>query len=200
LNFVIKAYVSDYRYTPEQIRAFIHKALLGVYQARIAEYWKNLYFSDYYAEIDGIEGIDHHVTTFSLSQIYKFTSAYEFTANIDLGMIKRGSVVIFVRSAAYDMDWTSIAKDDGNGNIVGLPVDAENPDGERYQLPSAFITYASGEIGKVVITNGLEYPREVYDIRIDFELDEVQDGNILLTKRQQIIAYYSEQVAVEYMG
>jgi len=200
LTFIIKAFISDYRYTPEQVRAFIHKSLLSIYQARTAEYKKNLYLSDYYAEIDQIEGIDHHTTTFSLSQIYKFSSAYEFTANIDLEMIKRGSVKLFVRSVAYDMAWTLIAKDDGNGNIVGLPVDPENADGERYQLPSSFISYANGKIGKVVITNGLEHSHEFYDIRIDFELDEAQEGNILLTNRQQIIAYLNEQVAVEYMG
>jgi hypothetical protein len=200
LNFKIKAFISDYRYTPEQVRASIRKRLLEVYQARTAEYRRSLYFSDYYAEIDGIEGIDHHITTFSLSEAYKFTSAYEFTANIDLEMIKRGSVSIKVRSVANDMDWTPIAQDDGNGNILGLPVDPENPDGERYQLPSAFITYASGKIGKVVITNGLEFPHTSYDIRIDFELDDVQEGDILLTKRQQIIAYYSEQIVVDYMG
>jgi hypothetical protein len=200
LNFKIKAFISDYRYTPEQVRASIRKRLLEVYQARTAEYRRSLYFSDYYAEIDGIEGIDHHITTFSLSETYKFTSAYEFTANIDLEMIKRGSVSIKVRSVANDMDWTPVAQDDGNGNILGLPVDPENPDGERYQLPSTFITYASGKIGKVVITNGLEFPHTSYDIRIDFELDDVQEGDILLTKRQQIIAYYSEQIVVDYMG
>jgi hypothetical protein len=200
LNFRIKAFISDYRYTPEQMRALIYKHLLDVYQAKIAEYRRSLYFSDYYAEIDGIEGVDHHTTTFSLSEMYKFDSAYEFTANIDLDMIKRGSVSIKVRSVANGMDWTPIAQDDGNGNILGLPVDPENPDGERYQLPSTFITYASGKIGKVVITNGLEFPHTTYDIRIDFELDEVQAGDILLTKRQQIIAYYSGQITIEYMG
>jgi hypothetical protein len=200
LNFKIKAFISGYRYTPEQVRASIRKRLLEVYQARTAEYRRSLYFSDYYAEIEGIEGIDHHITTFSLSETYKFTSAYEFTANIDLEMIKRGSVSIKVRSVANDMDWTPVAQDDGNGNILGLPVDPENPDGERYQLPSTFITYASGKIGKVVITNGLEFPHTSYDIRIDFELDDVQEGDILLTKRQQIIAYYSEQIVVDYMG
>lgn len=200
LNFKIKAFISDYRYTPEQVRAFIDRHLLEVYQARIAEYRRSLYFSDYYAEIDGIEGVNHHTTTFSLSEMFKFDSAYEFTANIDLEMIKRGSVSINVRSVADGMDWTSIAQDDGNGNILGLPVDPENPDAERYQIPSAFITYTSGKIGKVVITSGLEFPHTSYDIRIDFELDDVQAGDILLTKRQQIIAYYGAQIAVEYMG
>jgi hypothetical protein len=200
INFIIRAYVSDYRYTPEQVRALIHRKLLEVYQAGIAEYRKNLYFSDYYAVIDGIEGVDHHTTSFFLSEMFRFDSAYEFTANIDLEMIKRGSVVINVRSVAYGMDWTPIARDDGTGNIIGLPVDPENPGGERYQLPATFITYASGKIGKVVITNGLDHPHSFYEIRIDFELDEVQEGNILLTKRQQIIAYYSEHVSVEYMG
>jgi hypothetical protein len=200
LNFKVRAFISDYRYTPEQVRAFIHKHLLGVYQANTAEYRKSLYFSDYYAEIDGIEGIDHHTTSFFLSEMFKFDSAYEFTANIDLEMIRRGSVSIKVRSVAHSMDWTEIARDDGNGNIIGLPVDPEDPAGERYQFPSTFITYASGKIGKVVITNGLEFPFTSYEIRIDFELDEIQEGNILLTKRQQIIAYYSEHISVEYMG
>lgn len=200
VNFKIKAFISDYRYTSEQVRAFIHKHLLDVYQVRIAEYRKSLYFSDYYAEIDSIEGIDHHTTSFSLSEMFKFDSAYEFTANIDLEMIKRGSVSIKVRSVAHDMEWTPIAQDDGNGNILGLPVDPENPDGEQYQLPAIFITYISGKIGKVIITNGLEFPHTSYDIRIDFELDDAQAGDILLTKRQQIISYYNEQVAVEYMG
>jgi hypothetical protein len=200
LNFRIRAFISDYRYTPEQIRAFIRQRLADVYQARTAEYRRNLYFSDYYAVVDGIEGIDHHITTFSLSETFRFDSAYEFTANINLEMIKRGSVSIKVRSVANDMPWTPVAQDDGYGNITGLPVDPENPGGERYQLPSVFITYTSGKIGKIVITNGLEYPHTSYDIRIDFELDDVQAGDILLTKRQQIIAYYSEQITVEYMG
>jgi hypothetical protein len=200
INFKIRAFISDYRYTPEQVRAFIHKHLLDVYQSQVAEYRKSLYFSDYYAEIDGIEGIDHHTTTFSLSEMFKFDSAYEFTANIDLEMIKRGSVSIKIRSVAHGMEWTPVAQDDGNGNILGLPVDPENPDGERYQLPSTFIAYTSGKIGKVIITNGLEFPYTSYDIRIDFELDDTQAGDILLTKRQQIISYYNEQITVEYMG
>jgi len=200
LNFVITAYISDYRYTSEQVRAAVHQRLLWAYQARTAEYRKNLYFSDYYAEIDGVEGIDHHTTTFFLSEIYRFASAYEFTANIDLEMITRGSVIVNVRSVANGMGWTPIAKDDGNGNIVGLPVDPENPDGERYQLPSAFVSYPSGKIGKVIVTNGLEHSHTSYDIRIDFELEDSQEGNILLTKRQQIIAYYSDEVVTKYMG
>jgi len=199
LNFTVKAYVSDYKYTPEQVKAAIHERLLGVYKAEKAEYRKNLYFSDYYAEVDGVDGVDHHVTSISLSETFKFSPGYELIGDIDLEMIKPESVLISVRSIANEMDWTAVAKDDGEGNIVGLPIDPGNPDGEKYQLPSAFINYSSGKIGKILMTNGLDYSYESYDIRIDFQLEEIQGGNVLLTKRQQIIAYLSEQISAEYM-
>jgi len=199
LNFNTKAYVSDYRYTPEQVRAFIHNMLADKYHVRKAVYRKDLFFSDYYADIDNVEGVDHHITTFTLSQTYSFISAYEFNAELNLEMIKRKSVSIKVRSVANNMDWTEIARDDGLGNIEGLPVNPKNPTGERYQLPTVFISYTNGKIGKIVITNGLEYPKEEYEIRIDFALDETTQGDIRLTKRQQLIAYYSEHIDVEYM-
>jgi len=199
VNFNIKAYISDYRYTPEQVRAYIHNMLVDRYQVVKSVYRRSLYHSDYCADIDGVEGVDHHKTTLSLSQIYSFTSAYEFTPNLNLEMIKRGSLSIKIRSVANDMDWTEIAKDDGYGNIEGLPVDPDNPDGDRYQLPSAFINYTNGAIGKIVITNGLNSDHHEYEIRIDFRLDEVSAEDVVLTKRQQIIAYYSEHIDLEYM-
>lgn len=199
VNFRVKAYVSDYRYTPEQVRAFVHNALADKYSVKKAVYGKDLFFSDYYSNIDGVDGVDHHVTSFSLSEIYRFSSAYEFSADLNLDMIKRNSVSVKIRSVANNMDWTEIARDDGASNIVGLPVNPENPSGEHYQLPSVFVSYSNGKIGKIVVTNGLIYPFHEYEIRIDFSLDESSQGDIRLTKRQQLAAYYGDEVGIEYM-
>jgi hypothetical protein len=201
VTFESQVFISDFQYVAEQVTAYIAQALLKEFCVGERQYRKNLYFSDYYKAIDAVAGVDHHTTTLLLSEMYHFSSAYEFTANLEIAKIAPGSVSIKLRSVTNNLDWTEIAYDDGEGNIVGAPLDPDAPEDGVYNIPAAAISYSDGAIGRVIITEGaLGFHYSSYDIRIDFRLDESENGNVVLTKRNQILGYYDERVAVEYMA
>jgi hypothetical protein len=192
-------YIKDTRYTPEQVREFVHNALVTRYSARQGEYKKGLYFSDYYAVIDNATGVDHCVCTLGLSEMASFARAYEFTANISLNNIKKNSVSIKIKNDAAGMGWQELAHDDGGGNLTGSPIDPANPSGGSFQLPGASISYLNGGIGDVIVTFGLDKPFSNYQMRIDFELDDTEEGNLALTLRNQLFAWYADEIQTKIM-
>lgn len=201
ISFVVKAAISDRTYTMEQVRANIYSTLQSIYSLTNYNFKQNLYFSDYYRVIDGIDGVDHHTTTVSFSEIFKFSSAYEFEANLHLEYVKPGTVSIKVRNQNAGLAWKEIAKDDGNQNIVGVMIDPLHPEMGYYNLPGAFISYEDGSLGEVIVTSGLDLTYTNYEIRVDFELDNAFEvGNLVLTKRQQILSYYNAAITLEFMN
>jgi hypothetical protein len=192
-------YIKDTRYTPEQVREFVHTALAAKYSVYQGEYKVGLYFSDYYATVNDATGVDHCTCTLGLSEILPFASAYEFTTNIQLNNIKRDSVSIKVKNDAAGMAWQEMAHDDGEGNLVGSPVDPDDPDGDHFQLPGATINYLDGSIGDVIVTFGLTEPFANYQIRIDFELDDIEGGDVQLLLRNQIFAWYADEIQTKVM-
>ncbi len=132
-------YIKDTRYTPEQVREFVHNALVAEYSVYQGKYKVGLFFSDYYAIIDNAVGVDHCTCTLGLSEILLFSSAYEFSTNIHLNNIKKNSVSIKIKNDAAGMGWQEMAHDDGGGNLVGSPVDPANPSGDQFQLPGILI-------------------------------------------------------------
>lgn len=199
ITFHINAVISDRTYTSEDVRANIFSTLQNTYNLTNATFKKNLYFSDYYRVLDNVDGVDHHVTTLSFSETFLFDSAYEFTANLHLASINPGTVSLKVRNQTNELPWTEIATDDSNGNIVGVLIDPLNPLGGYYNLPGAYISYEDGAIGKLIVTSGLELGYSGYEIRIDFEIDNAEEvGNLVLTKRQQILSYYDASITLSF--
>lgn len=97
------------------------------------------------------------------------------------------------------MDWRELAHDDGNGNLVGSPVDPANPSGDHFQLPGAAINYLDGSIGDVIVTFGLDEPFANYEMIIDFELDDVEGGDLKPTLRNQLFAWYADDIQTRLM-
>jgi hypothetical protein len=187
-------FIKDTRYTPEQVRQFVHDALVAHYSVYQGQYKTGLYFSDYYAVIDDAVGVDHCTCTLGLSEILLFTSAYEFTTNIHLNNIKKNSISIKIKNDAAGMVWQELAHDDGEGNLIGSPVDPDNPSGDHFQLPGATINYLDGSIGDVIVTFGLTEPFANYQIKIDFELDDIEAGDLKPTLRNQLFAWYADEI------
>jgi hypothetical protein len=192
-------YIKDTRYTPEQVREFAHNALVAKYSVYQGEYKKGLYFSDYYAVIDNATGVDHCACTLSLSEMVLFDRAYEFTANISLDNIKKNSVSIKIKNDAAGMGWRELAHDDGEGNLAGSPIDPDNPSDGLFQLPGAAINYLNGDIGDVIVTFGLDKPFANYQMRIDFELDDTEGGDVKPTLRNQLFAWYADEIQTRLM-
>jgi hypothetical protein len=193
-------FIKDTRYTPEQVREFVHNALVAKYSIYQGEYKKGLFLSDYLAVIDNSEGVDHCTCTLAFSEMALFDGAYEFTANINLNNIKRNSVSIKVKNDFAGMDWLELAHDDGHGNLTGSPVDPDNPSGDRFQTFGAEVNYLDGSIGKMVVTYGLTGHFANYQIRIDFELDDIEEGDLKPILRRQLFAWRADEIQTHLMA
>jgi hypothetical protein len=186
-------------YTPDQVRDFVHNALVAAYSINLGVYKKSLYFSDYLRVLDESTGVDHATCDLSFHETLLFLSAYEFNTNLNIDNIKPNSVSIKIKNDAAGMDWQEMAHDDGNGNLVGSPIDPTDPASDVYVLPGAKINYLDGSIGEVIVTFGLAEPYSNYSIKIDFELTDVTEGNLILKYRNQMIVFGSDNITTRYM-
>jgi hypothetical protein len=199
VDFKPAVWMANTVYTPDQIRDFVHNALIAAYSINTGVYKKSLYFSDYLRILDEATGVDHAVCSLSFHETLLFTSAYEFNTNLNIDNIRPGSVSIKIKNDAAGLGWQELAHDDGSGNLVGSPIDPTDPDSDVYVLPGAGINYADGSIGDVIVTFGLTEPFNNYDIKIDFELADITEGNLVLTNRNQMIVYGSDDITTQYM-
>jgi hypothetical protein len=199
VTFLPIVWIKDTRYTPDQVREFVHNALVAAYSVYNGKYKNGLYFSDYYAVIDNSTGVNHCLCSLKLSEMVLFANAYEFTTNINLNNLKKNSISIKIKNDAAGMGWQELAHDDGTGNLIGSPVDPDNPSEGYFQLPGATINYLDGSIGDIIITFGLTEPFSNYQIRIDFELDDTEGGDIKPTLRNQLFAWYADEIQTQFM-
>lgn len=200
VTFESEVYISNTKYSSEQVIGNVHSALASEYSLSEAAYKKNLYFSDYYKTIDAAEGVDHHRTTLSFSEFFKFSSAYLVSMNINLANIMPGTVKLYVRDTAADGEWSQLGHDNGSGILVGDQIDPDDPSQGSYDLNSATISYSDGTIGDIIITYGLDQPFSNYEIRVDFALQDSEEGDLNLKYRQQLFAYYKDKIITHIMG
>ena len=200
VTFESEVYISNTKYSSEQVIGNVHNALASEYSLSEAAYKKNLYFSDYYKTIDAAEGVDHHRTTLSFSEFFKFSSAYLVSMNINLANIMPGTVKLYIRDTAADGEWSQLGHDNGSGILVGDQIDPDDPSQGSYDLNSATISYLDGTIGDVIITYGLDQPFSNYEIRVDFALQDSEEGDLNLKYRQQLFAYYKDKIITHIMG
>lgn len=200
VTFESEVYISNTKYSSEQVIGNVHNALASEYSLSEAAYKKNLYFSDYYKTIDAAEGVDHHRTTLSFSEFFKFSSAYLVSMNINLANIMPGTVKLYIRDTAADGEWSQLGHDNGSGILVGDQIDPSDPSQGSYDLNSATISYLDGTIGDIIITYGLDQPFSNYEIRVDFALQDSEEGDLNLKYRQQLFAYYKDKIITHIMG
>lgn len=200
VTFESEVYISNTKYSSEQVIGNVHNALASEYSLSEAAYKKNLYFSDYYKIIDAAEGVDHHRTTLSFSEFFKFSSAYLVSMNINLANIMPGTVKLYIRDTAADGEWSQLGHDNGSGILIGDQIDPNDPSRGSYDLNSATISYLDGTIGDVIITYGLDQPFSNYEIRVDFALQDSEEGDLNLKYRQQLFAYYKDKIITHIMG
>lgn len=200
VTFESEVYISNTKYSSEQVIGNVHNALASEYSLSEAAYKKNLYFSDYYKIIDAAEGVDHHRTTLSFSEFFKFSSAYLVSMNINLANIMPGTVKLYIRDTAADGEWSQLGHDNGSGILVGDQIDPSDPSQGSYDLNSATISYTDGAIGDIIITYGLNQPFSNYEIRVDFALQDSEEGDLNLKYRQQLFAYYKDKIITHIMG
>ncbi len=200
VTFESEVYISNTKYSSEQVIRNVHNALASEYSLSEAAYKKNLYFSDYYKTIDAAEGVDHHRTTLSFSEFFKFSSAYLVSMNINLASIMPGTIKLYIRDTAADGEWSQLGHDNGSGILIGDQIDPSDPSQGSYDLNSATISYADGAIGDVIITYGLNQPFSNYEIRVDFALQDSEKGDLNLKYRQQLFAYYKDKIITHIMG
>jgi hypothetical protein len=199
VDFKPVVWMANNVYTPDQVRDFVHNALVAAYSINTGVYKKSLYFSDYLRVLDEAIGVDHATCILSFHETLLFTGAYEFNTNLNIDNIKPNSVSIKIKNDAAGMGWREMAHDDGNGNLMGSSIDPADPSSEVYVLPGARINYQDGSIGDVIVTFGLTESYNNYDIKIDFELTDIAEGNLVLIYRNQMIVYGSDDITTQYM-
>lgn len=200
VTFNSEVYISNTKYSSEQVVGNIHKALAEEYALTGSAYKKNLYFSDYYRTIDAAEGVDHHKTSLSFTEFYNFSSAYMLTANLNLSNIAPGTVKLFIRDASQDEDWKALGHDNGYGLILGDEIDPSDPSKGSYDLNSASISYSDGSIGNILVSYGLSQPFSNYQIKIEFGQQDSEEGDLILKYRQQLFAFYKDKITTHIMG
>jgi hypothetical protein len=196
VDFKPVVWIKNNVYTPDQIRDFVHNALVSEYLINIGEYRKSLYHSDYLRVLDETVGVDHAICDLSFHETLLFVSAYEFNTNLNIDNIEPNSVSIKIKNDAAGMNWQEMAHDDGNGNLVGSPIDPDDPSSDVYVLPGARINYSDGSIGDIIVTFGLTEPYNNYDIKIEFELVNVTEGDLLLKHRNQMVVFGSDDTTI----
>ena len=198
VTFKPVVFVKDTRYTLEQVKEFVHNNLKSNYSIGQLAYKTGLYLSDYLAVIDNTVGVDHCTCTLSFSEIVLFKSAYEFTVDINIKDIKPNTVYIKIKNDQAGMKWQNMAKDDGEGNLIGCLINPADPSKGSYQLPGATINYQDGSIGHIIVS-GLSEDFTTYEIRIDFELEDATGGDLNLMARNQVVAWYDEDFTMQRM-
>jgi len=210
VTFKATAYYKDTRYTSNQIKELVSIALKDAYSitsrcARKEKLYKvNLYLSDYLRTIDAVEGVDHCVCGISLSSLTHFyRDLSKFSIDLNLKNIKKGSVSVKIKNDNLEMDWQTIArdvpeKDSAYGVLEGVPIDAElasDAENTLWQIKGAKINYQTGAIGDVLVAYGLpDSDYNNYQLRVDFELDDSTGGNLELTLRNQLFAWYANEI------
>jgi hypothetical protein len=199
IDFKPVIWIDNGVYTPDQVRDFVHSALIASYSIKVGVYKKSLYLSDYLKVLDGAAGVDHATCTLGIHETLLFASAYEFNTNLNLDNIRPNSVSVKIKNDAAGMDWQEMAHDDGDGNLVGSPIDPADPNSDVYILPGAKVNYLDGSIGDIIVTFGLTEPYSNYNIKIDFELTDATEGDVVLKYRNQMIVFGSEEATIQYM-
>ena len=193
------AWIANSIYTPDQVKQNVHNALVQAYSIETREYKKSIYLSDYLSVIDQTVGVDHATCALSFYEETNFSNAYQFSTNLCINNVKPNSVSIKIKNEAAGIDWKEIAHDNGVGVLIGSLIDPEKPDGDKYALPNAKINYLDGSIGDIIITFGLTEPYSNYKIRVEFDLDDATRGDLVLTARNQMAVFGTDDITIRYI-
>jgi hypothetical protein len=184
LIFNTTAYISDRSYTGSQVRQNIEDALEARYTASLMDFKDNLYFSDYISLIDQVTGVDHHTTTVDIYVLKSFSTAYEADISPYIQNITASTAYVYIKDT-MSSTYTLIATDDGSG-------------GWNFEVGytgGGSIVYATGE-ANIIVTSGLTATYGDYTLKLEFEID---DDDVLLTKRNQIALYGESNITTSYM-
>jgi len=190
-------WISDKQFTEGQVRYSLTEKLKNVFGLVNSQMKKNLYLSNYEAVIDEVSGVDHHVTTISFVKLNVFSSAYVFTQNLGVNNIKPNTVKIWIQFQSEP--WSLMARDNGSGLLVGEPIDPNDSALGDYQLPGAEINYSNGVSNDLTVTLGLSEDFSFYKLKVEFEVEDSEGGNLFLTSREQIQGFYDNTAVVSFM-
>lgn len=194
VTFNADVYVSKTNYTESQVRDNVHNDLVKKYSVENAEYKKGVYKSDYISIIDGSAGVDHCTCDIEMHEFFSINR--DFSIDIDFGIaVAQGSVSLLIRDTTDKKnEWKPFAREK-DGRLVGEVINPEKDATATYSLSDAVITYSSGYVGKVTIISGLSGENQNYEIRADFKLAN-KDGDIEPKKRNQMVAWYSDNINI----
>ena len=118
-------YVSDKSYLLNDVKLDIQEALASVYSIENNTYKKNLRFSDIYALVDNVAGVDYHYTTYKLIKkttftkktmvTHPFTDFISISTTIPVTEIQVSTVKIYYKDALDSTNDILVAYDDGAG-------------------------------------------------------------------------------------
>lgn len=184
LIFNIVAYISNRSYTNSEITQNIITTLSETFAMNLAEFKKDLYFSDYVSLIDQVTGINHHNTTVDCYVLKTFNTAYESNLSPLIYNVTPNTVSVYVKTSS-ELNYTLVATDNG---VSGW-------DFEAGYTGSGSVVYATGEMN-IAITSGLSGAFSNYTIKVVFSKDS---NDILLTQRSHILLYGASNISIIYM-
>lgn len=193
--FEVDAVVIDKSYPLKQVENLIDSSLRDEYSIFNMDFAQDIFYSDFIAFIDNLEGVSYHNSDIAFTETRALTSAYAtptfFLAQDD---IEIGSVKIYVKDMEDETaDWIYIGKDQALGSS-GILV------GEGgYSLADS--TYEP-DVGRVrpVITGGIfgEEPPPIfsnYRVKVEYKTNNI---NYRLRKRNQIFGVEDVGISIRY--
>lgn len=184
LIFNTTAYISDRSYSGSSVQQNIINDLESRYSPALSTFGDSLYYSDYICLIDLSEGVNHHTTTLQLYVLKSFNTAYEATISPLIENITTSSVSIYYKLTTAST-YTLLATDDGVGGW----------NWESGYTGSGSIVYSTGE-ATITVTSGITGTYSNYDIKVVFSID---DNDVTLTQRNQILLYGDNNITTQYM-
>lgn len=172
------------------------------------EFKENLYFSQYYAFLNGLEGVSYHETDLRLHQIYpsEGTSGggYLFSCNLGFRDIRKETVKIYIRTIDDTVDdshpysfnspdgWFLIAEDNGTGNFISkeVPDYSGIPDfGDTFEVvtidPIDKFDYSKGLLEGIVVSKGIPSGwNEYLQFKVEFQTGEIKVDVIPISRNQ----------------
>lgn len=186
LIFIIEAFVKNTSYSLSGVKANIEIALTNNYSIQNIDFNENIYYSDFVALIDSIDGVRNHNSYILVKKVYSFEDTYIFSFNLPVYPILSIYTKAYIKlKTDPDSSYILLANCNSDGIFVGQG--GYNTDGSQVDLTTG--------AGALIVNSGLSQPFTDYDIMIKWRSE---DNNMIIRQRYDIFEYVSSEITMSY--
>jgi hypothetical protein len=192
--FDIDAVIIDRSYPMKQVETTLEEALEEKYSIFNMDFAENLYYSDFIAFVDSIDGVAYHNSSVSFTETRALSSAYATpTFFLAQDNIVVASVSIYVKDMEdSEADWIYVGYGQALGEDGGILIG----DGD-YSLADSTYEPTVGRV-RVIVSGGvfdLAPPYANYRVKVEYQTTNL---NYELSKRNQIYSLEEANISIRY--